>query len=144
VYRRTRRRSAYRPIQGFTLIEALVAVVLVAIGVVGVMSGIRSINQADSKARVADLLQRLAAQKLSTIGVMQDPSTDDQKGDFQDQGYPNITWTMDVQPSGADNVDQITITATRGEAVQTIMGLVFVRPQTSTTSDAGGTTGGTQ
>ena len=134
----SKRRRNFR--RGFTLVEVLVALVLVAIALTGVMGGIRALGAADAKARGADLLQRLAAQKLSEMGAVTDPRTTEDSGDFTDQGYPDIEWTMTIEPSGAENVDRIAVTATRGNDEQTLMGLVFIRPITGGSGDAGGTT----
>jgi type II secretory pathway pseudopilin PulG len=124
---RTQRRGA------FTLIEVLVTIVLVTLAVVGVFGGIRSLTKADIKAREADILQRLAAQKLAEMGTISDPNTAEPDGDFSDEGYPDVTWTMEVEPSGTLNVSQIVLTATRGEETQSLTALVFVRPVTGTT-----------
>ncbi len=116
--------------RGFTLIELLVTIMLVAIALVGVMGGLRALSEADLKARKADLLQKLAAQKLEEIGVVIDPRSGENGGDFSEQGYPDITWTMDVQPGTEADVDQVTITATQGADSQSLTGLVFIRPTT--------------
>ncbi|MDX1935121.1 MAG: prepilin-type N-terminal cleavage/methylation domain-containing protein [Capsulimonadales bacterium] len=127
------RRSA-----GFTLIETLVAVVLVAIGLVGVFGGIAAINRTDSRAREAELLQRLALEKINEIGVIVDPTAADTDGDFEDRGYPEITWTLDIQPSGAENISRVTVTTTRENAEQTLTTLLFVPPDTTANTGAVG------
>ena len=118
--------------RGFTLVEVLVTTELVAVALVGVMGGIRALTAADVKARNVDLLQRLAAQKLSEMGVVTDPRSTEDNGDFADQGYSDILWTVDVQPSGTEDVDQVTVTASRGDDTQALTGLVYVRPLTET------------
>ena len=117
----------------FTLIEMLVTVVLVSVAIVGVLGGIRAISSSDLRAREAVLLQRLAVQKLNEMGAVTDPTTADNKGDFSDQGYPEATWTVEVQPSGTEDLDVLTVTVTRGQATQTLTGQLFVRPTTGTT-----------
>lgn len=116
--------------RGFTLIELLVTIMLVAVALVGVMGGLRALGQAELKARKADLLQRLAAQKMEEIGVVIDPRSGENGGDFSEQGYPDITWTMDVQPGTEADVDEVTVTATQGADSQSLTGLVFIRPVT--------------
>ncbi len=103
---------------------------LVAVALVGVMGGLRALGQAELKARKADLLQRLAAQKMEEIGVVIDPRSGENGGDFSEQGYPDITWTMDVQPGTEADVDEVTVTATQGADSQSLTGLVFIRPVT--------------
>jgi hypothetical protein len=117
----------------------LVTIVLVAVAVVAVFRGIATLTETDIRAREADLLQRLACRKIAEMGVVTDLRTADRSGDFADQGYEAISWTVDVEPSGTLNVEQVTITAERGDASQRITGLVFQRPLTSagSTGDTG-------
>lgn len=138
-----RKRNRRHGSRGFTLIEMLVAIVLVSIGVVAVFGGIRSMGAAQAKAQTADLLQRLAAQKLSEFESVTDPNSADSSGNFYDQGYPDVTWSMTLQQAEASNLDQITVTTTQGNISQSVNGLLFVRPTTATSSTGGsaGTTG---
>ena len=123
---------------GFTLIEVIVTTMLVAIAVVAALGGIRAMQVADGKARAADLLQRLASEKLQDVTNAEDPATYGSGGDFADRGYPDITWSLDVQASSATNVDEVTLTATQGQNAQSIIEYLYVQPQASTT---GTTTG---
>ena len=120
--------------RGFTLIEVLVTVVLVSVAVVGVLGGIRSIQAAGARARDADLMQRLASEKVGDIRLLSDPSTGGNAGDFSDRGHADITWTASVETTGAANVDKVTVTATRGGQSQALTTLVFVRPSGGTTA----------
>lgn len=124
-------RSARR--SGFTLIEMLVTVMLVSVAIVGVLGGIRAISAADLRAREADLLQRLAVLKLNEMGAVTDPQTSENKGDFTDQGYTDVSWVVEVVPSGTTNLDELTVTVTHGEATQALTGYLFVRPVTGST-----------
>ena len=131
--------------RGFTLIEVLVTVVLVSVAVVGVLGGIRSIQAAGARARGADLMQRLVAEKVGDIRLLSDPSTGGNAGDFSDRGHADISWTASVETTSAANVDKVTVTATRGGASQALTTLVFVRPSTGTTAgQLGGTSVGEQ
>ena len=114
--------------RGFTLIEVLVTVVLVSVAVVGVLGGIRSIQAAGARARGADLMQRLVAEKVGDIRLLSDPSTGGVAGDFSDRGHGEITWTARVETTGAANVDKVTVTATSGRDSQALTTLVFARP----------------
>lgn len=120
--------------RGFTLVEALVTILLVGLSLVGVMGGIRALTAADVKARTADLLQKLAAQKMDELSALADVQTTEDRGDFAEQGYPNITWTVEAQPSGAENVDEVTVTATQGQEEQSLTGLIYMRPVTGGTT----------
>lgn len=109
---------------------------LVAIAVVGVFGGIRALTAADIKANSADLLQRLASEKLEDVRVNGDPSTYATSGDFTDRGYTDISWNMDVQTSSTAYVDQVTVTATRARDSQAITEFVYVPPATTTSTTA--------
>jgi len=123
-----------RTASGFTLVEVLVTTVIVAITLVGVLGAIRSQALVESSANDATLLQRLANEKLNDLRILQDPSTGGDSGDFSDRGYPDITWTADVEQSNTTNLDQVTVTATRGKASQAITTLIYVIPATGTTT----------
>lgn len=118
---------------GFTLVEMLVTVMLVSIAIVGVLGTIRVISASDLRAREADLLQRLAVLKLNEMGPVTDPQTADNKGDFTDQGYSDVTWQVEVVPSATENLDEITVTVARGDATQILTSYLFVRPVTGST-----------
>lgn len=133
--------------QGFTIIEVLVTTVLVAVAVVAVLGGIRSLSQADIKARQAVLLQRLAAEKVNDLRILADPSQEGTSGDFSDRGYKDINWTADVEATSVSNVDQIVVTVAQGNATREVSTLVYIPSSTltststsTTTARTGGTT----
>jgi prepilin-type N-terminal cleavage/methylation domain-containing protein len=129
--------------RGFTLMEVLVTLVLVSLALVGALGGIRAIKDADAKAQTADLLQRLAAEKINDLKLLQDPSTDGTDGDFSDRGYPDITWNLQETAAAVTNMVQITLTVTRGKDTQALTTLLYVVPQTGTTTSTTSATTGT-
>ncbi len=120
--------------KGFTLIELMVTTVVVGVGLAGVMAGIRAIGVADVKARTADTLQQLAAQKLAEVRTSSDIANASTSGDFSDQGYSDINYQVDVQPSGTDNIDEVKVTVTQNNDTQTLTEFLFVPPTTTTTT----------
>ena len=124
--------------RGFTLVEVLVTTVLVAVAIVGVLGGIRAIRDADAKAQTADLLQRLASEKINDVRLLQDPSTGGTDGDFTDRGYPDVSWALQETASGVTDLTQITVTVTRGKDSQALTTLLFVRPQAGTATTGTG------
>jgi type II secretion system protein I len=122
---------------GFTLVEVLVTTVIVAIAVVGVMGAISSTTAVQASAKDALFLQSLANEKLNDLRILQDPSTAGSTGDFSDRGYPDIIWTADVVPSNTANLDQVTITVTKGKESQVITTLMYVLPAAGTTAGTG-------
>lgn len=132
---------------GFTLLEVMVTSLLVAVAVTGIYGAISSLTAAQYHAQTADLLQRLAAEKINDVRILSDPSSDGTNGDFTDRGYPNITWSLDEQASGTTNLDQVTVTVTEGKDTQSLTTMMYIQPATGTsgsgsTSGTGGTTGG--
>ena len=109
------------------MVEVLVTIVLVSVALVGVFGGLRSLQAADARARTADRLQRLAADKIADLRLLGDPAAGANSGDFRDEGYPDVTWTASVETTGAAGVDKVTVTATQGRASQALATLVFVR-----------------
>ncbi len=137
------RKNRARKNSAFTLIEVLVTAVIVAVAMVGVYGGIGVLSKVDSQAHTADLLQRLATEKIQDVELLATPSANGSTGDFTDRGYPDITWSLDDQPSGVTNVDQITMTVTRGSDSQAVTTLVYLSQQatTSTTTSTSTSTG---
>ncbi len=117
--------------RGFTMVEVLVTIVLVSVALVGVFGGLRSLQVADARAQTADLLQRLASEKIADLKLLGDPSTGAASGDFADRGYADVTWATAVEAMATTDVDKVTVTATRGRASQALTTLFFVRPSSS-------------
>lgn len=112
----------------------MISALLVAIGVAAVFGGLRALGAAEAHARTAERLQRLAERKLDEMGTVTDPRTAEDSGNFADDGYPEIQWTMTLESSDDVNVDQITVEATVGDDRQSLTGLVFIAPQTAGTT----------
>jgi prepilin-type N-terminal cleavage/methylation domain-containing protein len=128
---------------GFTLVEVMVASLLIAIAVTGVMGGIGAITRADSRAKDASLLQRLAGEKINDLLLLADPTEVGSQGDFGDRGYPDVTWSANITSTSITNLDQVTITASRGNESQSLTTQVYVPPTsvTTTTTTTGTGTG---
>ena len=118
----------------------MVAVILVTVGVLGSLGANRNIEITEQKAKTVDLLQRLAVEKANDLSTVTDPSTYGSSGDFSDRGYPNATWSVDVEPTSITNLDEVTVTATMGADSETIATELYVQTQSSTAATtAGGT-----
>jgi prepilin-type N-terminal cleavage/methylation domain-containing protein len=118
--------------RAFTLVEAMVTTALVGIALAGALAGIASLSKADTRARDAELLQRLAIQKMTEFESVSDPREVENSGDFTDAGYPDAQWELTVETGGEENLDLLTITATRGTNEQVVKQLVYVPPITTT------------
>ena len=120
--------------RAFTLIEVLVTATLVGVAVAGTLTAIGSLSRADVAARNAELLQRLASQKLAALRTESDLRTAATSGDFSAEGYADADWSLELQTTDDENVEEATITATRGNAQQALSERVFFPPATTTTS----------
>lgn len=128
--------------RGFTLVEVLVTCALVGVAIAGSLTALGQLARSESYARNAELLQRLAAQKLATLQIEGDIRTGDTSGDFSTEGYPEVQWQLALQTTTDQNVEEVTITATKGDSEQVLSELIFFRPTTTTTAATGTGTGG--
>ena len=129
--------------KGFTLIEVVVASVLVAIGVAGALRAFGALTHAQATLQERDRMQRLAVSKydeLITTGLSNAPSD----GDFQDYNESRYKWTVDIEATGTENLQSVKVTVVStdpSDANQaSVDGLVFTPPPPSGTGT--GTTGG--
>lgn len=118
--------------RAFTLIEVLVAIILVGVAVTGVLGGLRAVGKAEAAIKDGELLQRLGADKADEINATGQATSSGESGDFSDRGYADVEWSYTVEASGETNVDRITLETKKGDAVQTLRWLVYVRPTTVT------------
>lgn len=96
--------------RGFTLLEALVALVLATVGVASVVKAIGALTQAQAKMQAVERLQDLAAYKYQELIATGDYATITE-GDFQDQGLPDYRWTCDVETTSYEGVVVVRVTA---------------------------------
>lgn len=120
--------------KGFTLIEAVVTSMLVAIGVAGTLSGIASMSKAQSRIQEQDRMQRLARSKYDEIiGIGIDNS--DTKGNFADAGHENWRWTMETGTTTVQDLTSLKVTVSATDPQDStqvaVEGLVF-EPQPPT------------
>lgn len=134
--RRTRR--------GFTLIEAMAAVVILGIGIVMAMGSFSSITHVEDTARGTERMQRMAQAKLAEL-VATGGAASSTSGDFTEEGEPDVTWSLEVNTSGITDLNAVSITvqAANGgtKSPQAKLDtLVFVPETTTATTSAGGVT----
>jgi Tfp pilus assembly protein PilV len=117
--------AARRARAAFTLIEALVAVALTAIGVVAVMGGMGALTRVEK-----ERMQRLAIDKYHELSATGDRTTSN--GDFSDRNETRYVWTAAVEPTGVENLDQLTVTVrltgADREREEVVSGLVYQAP----------------
>lgn len=135
------------PKRAFTLIEALVAVVVVAIAVVGSMQAFRSLARAQVRAGDEETLQRLAFEKYDEEIATAPQQLANGSGDFSDRNLVGYSWNMDVSATSVNDLMAVTVTVTRdsdGNAPNVPKGIARgLYYQEQATSAAGGTGGAT-
>jgi len=94
---------------GFTLIEILIAMVMVVVGMVllsqAFSAGLRAVSVADRSSQA----QLLAEQKISELEVLSFSSLQTDSGDFGDD-YPDYTWQTEVSSTDLDNMKKVILT----------------------------------
>lgn len=124
--------------KGFSLIEALVAVTLVAVGVASAVQGIGSLNRANSILSRKQKLVNLAIQKLDEMQATGE--TSEQGGTFEDEGVTGVTWELRVETTGVTNLNELIVTVTQGTGTNaptaTVSGLAATDTGASTGTEA--------
>lgn len=123
--------------RAFTLVEAMVAVILCGVGVVAAMQALASLQKTNINAVHAERLLRLATNKIEEIGVTSPVTETPTDGNFADDGAPDASYTVDVQPGTVDGTYVVTINATDQVTQQSLSTVVFDATSTSSTATGG-------
>lgn len=121
--------------KGFTLLEVIVAMVIVVIGLILISqtfsTGLRAVRVSD-KATVARFL---AEQKLTELELQDYSTLQTTSGDFGTD-YPEFTWQEEVSSTDLDNLTQVnlTISWTEDNATRTLLISKLISNRGSTTS----------
>jgi len=131
--RKAKRTSRQRR-RGFTLIEAMAAVVLLGIGIVAAMGSFSTLTRTEDRVRQTEYMQRLAQTKLAELESTGQAGTST-NGDFSEQNEPDYTWELEVNTSGITDLNAVILTVKRtSTSDQTkLHTLVYVPPVTTTT-----------
>lgn len=115
--------------RGFTLLEVLVAGIIVAIGIAALMSGFGALSQSQRRMIERETVERLAQSKLKEIAATREYDTVTQ-GDFTLEGLEDYTWEVSVEESGIENVQYLLLTVTFGttDRYATAETLIFTPP----------------
>lgn len=116
---------------GFTLVEALVAVILCGVGVVAAMQALASLQKTNINAVHSERLLRLATNKIEEIGVTTAVTETPTDGDFAEDGAPDATYNIAIQPGTVDGTYIVTITAVDQVTQQSLSTVVFDASATS-------------
>jgi type II secretion system protein I len=130
---------------GFTLVEMIVATVILAVGIVGAAAAFNSATRASAMASEIQIATMLAQQQLSQTETQAQGNLTggDTEGDFG-ADYPGYHWKQSISATDYTNLFQVSVTVSWGKfpghekTVSTY--LMNVQQQTSTST---GTTTGT-
>ncbi len=92
--------------KGFTLVEALAALVLLGVGIAAVVTAQGSLGRTESRMQEMQVMARLAESKLSELMATEAANVSD-SGDFTEEGDNTHEWETIVDPSGVENVNAI-------------------------------------
>lgn len=123
---------------GFTLVEMIVAALLLAVGGVAALACMSAATRSMAAAQTLTTAALLAQQKISELEA--DPTqlmSGDQQGDFSPD-HPDYTWQATVEPTDLVTVEKITLTVRHqsprgGRSVQ----IVTFEPVPQNTSPSG-------
>ncbi len=99
--------------RGFTLIEALAAVLLLIVGVSSAMHGLGALSRAQRRAQENEDMQRLAIQKYDEILALGALNSGEASGDFREIGEDRFIWSARRMPTGYGNLDSIQVDVAR-------------------------------
>lgn len=95
--------------QGFTLLEVIVAMVVVVVGLILISQafsiGLRAVRVSDK----ATIARFLAEQKIAELETQAFSTLQSTNGDFG-TNYPGFTWQEEVTSTDLDNLKQVTLT----------------------------------
>ncbi len=100
---------------GFTLVEMIVATVLLTLGIVGALGAIHSAAQTTILADGAQTAALLAQKQIAQLQLQPDQLTGgDQSGDFGDD-YPGYHWQQSVEATDYTTLFKVTLTVSWGQ-----------------------------
>ena len=133
-----------RRLRGFTVIEMIVATVLLAIGVVASLTAISSATKTTKVADDYTTATLLAQQQLATIETQLESLTGGtQNGDFGDN-YRGFKWEQNTETTDYPNLYRVTLTVNWGQGAKpnSLQIVTYeIAQQQTTTSGATGTGG---
>lgn len=125
----------------FTLIEVLVAIVLVGIGLTAMVSGLGSLTASFRRSIETEALQRLANEKFDELVATQEWQSASEGG-FDGAQFEDYSWSTETETTTVAGLEYLRVTVTRAfagrEDTAFVDGLVYT-PDTTTVPLDGGT-----
>jgi type II secretion system protein I len=117
--------------RGFTLVEALASVALLAVGIVAAVGTLGRMAHSEALLQEKERMARLADEKLQELIGTGDFQTVT-SGDFQERGESRYLWSAALEPTGVENLEVVTVTVARqderGELESVASQLIFIPP----------------
>lgn len=98
--------------RGFTMVEALASVFLLAVGILAGLGALNAMTKNEYGMRESERMQRLADEKLLELLATGDWQFMTE-GDFTDRNENRYLWTATLEPTGVENLEVLSVTITR-------------------------------
>ncbi|HHX40495.1 MAG TPA: prepilin-type N-terminal cleavage/methylation domain-containing protein [Armatimonadetes bacterium] len=95
--------------RGFTLIEMIVATLILAMGIAGALATFGAISRASGMAAEYDQAAFLAERRLAEIAVLGASALTEESGDFEDEA-PGWQWEQEVVETEIEGVIELRVT----------------------------------
>jgi prepilin-type N-terminal cleavage/methylation domain-containing protein len=99
--------------RGFTLVEMLVAIVVLAVGIAGTLAALGAISSSSGAAAEYDRAALLAERQLAEIEAQEQAPSGEDSGDFGEE-YPGYQWEQEVLATDVENLVEVRLTVSWG------------------------------
>jgi general secretion pathway protein I len=125
---------------GFSLVEVMVAILILAIAVAGLTGGITTALGSSKESELQTTAALLAAGQIETLRAEGDLTDGETDGDFG-QGLPLYRWKRTIaasQPDGLHEVDVVVEDTRSGKEIYDLKTLLFEAPDDAGTNNPSG------